>query len=99
MYKQVIVLCLVLACAYGALLPLAYSGAPLAYSGAPLAYSGAPLAYSAAPLAYSAAPLAYAAAPTTYAAAAGAFPSYETVTNTVSVAAEPVEQHGYTVKY
>ena len=64
---------------------------------APLSYAG--YGYGAAPLAYSAAPLAYsAAAPIAYSGAA-AFPSYETVSHSVSVAAEPVEQHGYTVKY
>ena len=57
-----------------------------------------PLTYGAAPLAYGAAPLAYAGAhPVAYSAAA--FPTYETVSHSVAVGGEPVEQHGYIVKY
>ena len=62
---------------------------PLGYSGLGLAHPGLlPAAYGAAP---------YAAVPATYSAAA--FPSYETVSHTVDVTHEPVEQHGYIVKY
>lgn len=71
------------ACAYAALVPFGYSG-----------YAG----YS--PLGY-AAPLTYAAgygAPVTYASHA-AFPTYERVSHSVDVTHEPVEQHGYIVKY
>ena len=73
-----------LACAFAALLPLGYSG--LGYAGLGYAHPGlaAP-----APLAYSAGPVA------THAA----FPTYETVSHTVDVTHEPVEQHGYVVKY
>ena len=46
--------------------------------------------YALLPLAYSGAPVAYSAA---------AFPTYETVSHSVSHFAEPVEQHGYIVKY
>ena len=79
------VLACVLACAFAGLLPLGYSG--LGYSGLGYAHPGlvAP------------APLAYNAVPATYSAAA--FPSYETVSHTVDVTHEPVEQHGYVVKY
>ena len=60
----------------------------------PLGYSG--LGYPSLGYAHPA-PLAYNAVPATYSAAA--FPTYETVSHTVDVTHEPVEQHGYVVKY
>ena len=84
------VLACVLACTFAALLPLGYSG--LGYAGlgyAPAGYAG--LGYGPGPAVYSAA------VPTTYSAAT--FPTYETVSHSVDVTHEPVEQHGYVVKY
>ena len=72
-----------LACAFAALLPVAYSG--LGYAG--LGY-GHPGLVAPAPLAYSGVPV-----------PAATFPTYETVSHTVDVTHEPVEQHGYVVKY
>lgn len=93
MYKLVVLAVLVVA-AQSAILPgLGYAGlagAPLAYAGAPLAYAGAPLGYAAAPVAIAApAPAAYALPPVREIAEA---PIVETLV-------EPVEQHGYSVRY
>ncbi|XP_037074524.1 cuticle protein 63-like [Pollicipes pollicipes] len=71
---RLIVLACVLAVAFAGLLPLGYSG--LGYSG--LGYSG--LGYSGLAHGYAAAPAAYSAA---------AFPTYETVSHSVDIAAEP----------
>ena len=97
---QVVLAC-VMACAFAALLPLGYSGLGyrgLGYSG--LGYSGLGYAHPGlvAPATYSAAaPVAYSGlAPATYAAS---FPTYETVSHSVDITHEPVEQHGYIVKY
>lgn len=77
--------------------PAGYAGLPLGYAGAPLAYAGAPLA---APIAYAgatiAAPIAVAPAPAAY-----ALPPVREIAEApiVQTAVEPVEQHGYSVRY
>jgi len=87
--------------------PLTYSGLPAfhglpaqtipSYSGLPLTYSGLPATYTGLPTAYSGLPI----HPTAYTTGSIVAPAPYTVHTGVrtEVAAEPVEQHGYVVKY
>jgi len=72
-----------------------YPAGALAYAGAPLAYAGAPLGYAAAHIA---APAVAVAAP---APAAYALPPVREIAEApiVETAVEPVEQHGYSIRY
>ncbi|KAF0290160.1 hypothetical protein FJT64_011600 [Amphibalanus amphitrite] len=87
MFRLVVLAC-VLACAFASLVPLGYSG--LGYSGLAHPALGYRHPVLAAPVTYSGVPTAYSAA---------AFPTYETVSHSVDITHEPVEQHGYVVKY
>jgi hypothetical protein len=93
MYKLV-VLAVVLATAQAGLLAAPYAGLPLA--AAPLGYAGLPLA---APLGYAGLPLA--AAPLAHHAHAYALPAVREVQEApiIQQAVEPVEQHGYKIRY
>ena len=98
-FLQVVLAVLVVAAQSGIIAP-GYAGLPLGYAGAPLGYAGAPLAYAGAPLAYAgvpvAAPIAVAPAPAAY-----ALPPVREIAEApiVQTAVEPVEQHGYSVRY
>merc|ERR1712212_1082088 len=86
---RLVIVAVLVACAYASLVPFGYSGLAGYHGYSPLGYS----AYSR--------PLAYAAgynAPVAYASHA-ASPTYERVSQSVDITREPVEQHGYVIKY
>merc|ERR1712243_468440 len=106
---KLVVLAMAMSAACAAVVPLAYSGLPVhgAYTGLPVhgAYSGLPVStlshtgYSVSageevrpvvPVTYKAAPAPAIVAPQPYSVHTG---------TKVEVAAEPVEQHGYVIKY